>query len=143
MKHPRMRLLSPLASLLVLLSSVGCIAVIIDDDAVEAEEGRIGAGGSLSIAISDHWPFEMFVVESEVTLLVRDRTIVLPHYCGAEGVRFHDFDYDDCEISIHLGHGVEACIDGTHLKVGGHRYALPEPGTYFIDAEGGYTFESR
>ncbi len=138
-----MRLLSLLASLLLLLTSAGCIAVIIDDDDLEADEGRIGAGGSMSIAIDDHWPFEMFVSESEVTLLVRDRTIVLPHYCGEDGVRFHDFDYDDCEISIRLGHGVEASVDGTHLEVGGRQYALSEPGTYVIDVEGGYSFESR
>ncbi|MEW6072039.1 MAG: hypothetical protein AB1726_05500 [Planctomycetota bacterium] len=123
----------------------GCIAVVVGGGGLDtADEGWIGPGGSMSIAIGGHWPFEMAVSEAEVTLLVQDRTIVLPHTNGGRGVRYEDFDYDDREIRMDLGGGVEARIDGIRLRVGERRYVLEQPGTYHVDvAGGGYTFTAR
>ncbi len=145
------RLLTVLSTLLLIPLLVGCIAIcgcfaiIVDaDDGFDsASQGRIGVGGSMSIAIDDHWPFEMAVSETEVTLLVQERTIILPHSRGQGGVHYSDFDYDDQEIQIELGGGITAEVDGIHLEVNGREWRLEEVGTYRVDvAGGGYTYTS-
>lgn len=134
-------LLLLLSSCVVVLSS--CIAIIVDEDDVADDKGSIGAGGSMSIAIDRHPAFEMAVSDDEVTLVLRGRTIYLPHTRGAKGVRFEDFDYEDGEITVHLGGGVEAEIRGTTVRIDNVRHRLESPGVYRLDEQGFYRVESH
>jgi len=139
--YPLLRLL---AAALVLSLGTGCIAVIHGGDHDSGlEAGRIGAGGSMSVTIDDHPAFEMHVSREELTLLVEGRVVVLPHHRGDDGVKFHDFDYHDREITLHLGRGIEATLEGLRLEVEDHSYELLQVGTYRIDLNGGYSFESN
>ena len=147
----RSRLLSLLTSLLLVPLLAGCImvcggcfAIIVGGDDPADTQGQVGSGGSMTIHFDDHDPFGIAVSETEVTLLVRGRTIILPHTRGTKGVPYREFDYGDDRIEVDLGHGVKARVDGIHLDYGGHHYVLGEPATYRFNAPGGgFTLSER
>ena len=141
MKHCRWPLRLLVVPLL-LASGAGCVAVIgCGDVSASPEHGQIGAGGSITITVDDGPPFEMHVSHHDVTLLVEGRTVILPHHRGEKGVKFEGFYYEDGEISLDLGRGIDAEIDDLHLEVDGHVYALNELGTYRIGPDGAFSFE--